>query len=95
MACPEAAGRVFNLGSDVPVTIRELAETVIRLINPALEIEHVPYEQAFAPGFEDIRCRVPDLARVRQALGYEPRHSLDDIVREVLAWKRRGTDGLF
>jgi nucleoside-diphosphate-sugar epimerase len=95
MACPEAAGRVFNLGSDVPVTIRQLAETVVRLINPALEIEHVPYEQAFAPGFEDIRCRVPDLARVRAAIGYRPQHSLDDIVREVVAWKRRGTDGLF
>ena len=57
MAGPEAAGRVFNLGSDVPVTIRALAETVIRLVNPALEIEHVPYEQAVEPGFEDIRCR--------------------------------------
>jgi UDP-glucose 4-epimerase len=95
MACPEAAGRVFNLGSDVPVTIRELAETVVRLINPALEIEHVPYEQAFEPGFEDIRCRVPDLRRVREAIGYRPQHSLDDIVREVIAWKRRGIDGLF
>jgi UDP-glucose 4-epimerase len=95
MACPEAAGRVFNLGSDVPVTIRGLAEAVVRLINPALEIEHVPYEQAFEPGFEDIRCRVPDLTRVREAIGYRPGHSLDDIVREVLAWKQRGTDGLF
>jgi UDP-glucose 4-epimerase len=95
MACPEAAGRVFNLGSDVPVTIRQLAETVVRLINPALEIEHVPYEQAFEPGFEDIRCRVPDLTRVREAIGYQPQHSLDDIVREVIAWKCRGTDGLF
>ena len=95
MACPEAAGRVFNLGSDVPVTIRELAETVVRLINPALEIEHVPYEQAFEPGFEDIRYRVPDLTRVRAAIGYRPQHSLDDVVREVIAWKRRGTDGLF
>ena len=88
MACPEAAGRVFNLGSDVPVTIRELAETVVRLINPALEIEHVPYEQAFSPGFEDIRFRVPDLARVREAIGYRPRYNLEDIVREVIAWKK-------
>jgi UDP-glucose 4-epimerase len=95
MACPEAAGCVFNLGSDVPVTIRALAESVVRLVNPALEIEHVPYERAFEPGFEDIRNRVPDLTRVREAIGYRPRHSLDDIIREVLAWKQRGTDGLF
>jgi UDP-glucose 4-epimerase len=90
MACPAAAGRVFNLGSDVPVTIRELAETVARLVDPSLAIEHVPYERAFGPGFEDIRRRVPDLTRVRAAVGYRPRHGLEDIVREVIAWKKAG-----
>jgi UDP-glucose 4-epimerase len=87
MACPAAYGRVFNLGSDVPVTIRELAETVVRLVRPGLAIEHVPFEQAFAPGFEEIRYRIPDLTRVRQTIGYEPRLGLEDIVREVLAWR--------
>lgn len=87
MTCPAAYGRVFNMGNDVPVSIRELAETVVRLVNPSAAIEHVPYEQAFPPGFEDIRCRVPDLTRVRQAIGYRPRYTLEDIVREVLAWK--------
>jgi UDP-glucose 4-epimerase len=90
IACPAAFGRVFNLGSDVPVTIRELAETVARLVDPSLAIEHVAYERAFGAGFEDIRCRVPDLTRVREAVGYRPRHGLEDIVREVIAWKRAG-----
>lgn len=87
MACPAAYGRVFNIGNDAPVSIRELAETVVRLVNPSAAIEHVPYEQAFPPGFEDIRCRVPDLTRVRQAIGYRPRYTLEDIIRDVLAWK--------
>jgi UDP-glucose 4-epimerase len=90
MACREARGRVFNLGSDVPVTIRELAETVAGLVEPRPAIDHVSYEQVFTPGFEDIRCRVPDLTRVRQAIGYRPRYDLEDVVREVLAWKRAG-----
>jgi UDP-glucose 4-epimerase len=88
MACPAAQGRVFNLGSDVPVTIRELAEAVIRLVDPNLGIEHISYEQAFRPGFEDIRCRIPDLTRVRQTIDYRPRHGLEDILRDVLAWKQ-------
>jgi UDP-glucose 4-epimerase len=88
MACPAARGRVFNLGSDAAVTIRELAETVVRLVNPAAAIEHVSYEQAFPPGFEDIRCRIPDLTRVRQTIGYHPRYGLEQIIRDVLAWKR-------
>ena len=88
MACPSAPGRVFNLGSDVPATIRELAETVVRLVNPAATIEHISYENAFPPGFEDIRCRIPDLTRVRQTIDHRPRHRLEDIIRDVLAWKR-------
>ncbi|HEY7422699.1 MAG TPA: NAD-dependent epimerase/dehydratase family protein [Gemmataceae bacterium] len=90
MACPAAHGRVFNLGSDVPVTIRELAETVVRLVDPSLAIEHVSYEEAFAPGFEDIRCRVPDLSRVRETIDYRTCHGLEDIIRDVLAWKHDG-----
>src|SRR6516225_2350252 len=61
MACADALGEVFNLGSDQPVTIRELAEAVARAFVPQPAIEHTPYTDAYAPGFEDIRCRVPDL----------------------------------
>ncbi len=78
---------MFNLGSDIPVTIRELAETVTRLIDPKLPIEHIPYDQVFRRGFEDIRLRVPDLTRVRQTIGYQSRHTLEDIVRSILASK--------
>src|SRR6266851_10519969 len=90
MACPAALGRVFNLGSDEPVTIRGLAEKVASVVDPDLLIEHVPYTTAYAAGFEDIQCRIPDLARIRQTIDYRPRYRLDDIVREVVAWKRGG-----
>jgi UDP-glucose 4-epimerase len=93
MACPAAYGRVFNLGSEVPVTIRELAEMVVRLVNPAARIEHVSYDKAFPPGFEDIRCRIPDLTRVRQTVDYQSRYQLTDIIREVVEWKREGKRG--
>jgi UDP-glucose 4-epimerase len=88
MGCPAASGRVFNLGSDRPVTIRELAEAVARVVDPSLAIEHIPYEKAYPPGFEDTRSRVPDLTRVRATIGYAPRNSLEDVVREVVAWRR-------
>src|SRR5207302_1856789 len=88
MLCPAALGRVFNLGSDEAVTIRELAERVAWQVDPMLVIEHLPYAQAYAPGFEDIRARVPDLTRIRNTIDYKPRHRLDDILREVIRWKR-------
>jgi UDP-glucose 4-epimerase len=85
MACPAAVGQVFNLGSDEPITIRALAELVARIVDPGLRIEHIPYSQAYAPSFEDIRCRVPDLTRIRRVIGYAPRYRLEDVVREVVA----------
>jgi UDP-glucose 4-epimerase len=95
MACPAAKGRVFNLGSDEPVTIRSLAEKVVAAVSALsgnvgspLAIEHIPYTTAYAAGFEDIQCRVPDLTRIRQTIDYRPRHRLEDIIREVVAWKK-------
>jgi UDP-glucose 4-epimerase len=88
MGSPAAVGRVFNLGSDEPVSIRALAERVVRLVDPGVAIEHIPYATAYAPGFEDIRYRVPDLTRVRETIGYRTQHHLDDILREVIASKR-------
>jgi UDP-glucose 4-epimerase len=89
MRCPHAAGRVYNLGNDAPITIQGLAERVVAQVDPGLAIRHVPYEQAFGPDFEDIRYRVPDLTRIKKTVRYRPRHTLDDIIRDVLAEKRR------
>ena len=91
MACPAAAGRVFNLGSDEAVSIRGLAEKVARLVDPGLTIHHIPYSQAYAPSFEDIRQRVPDLTRIRETIGYRPHYGLDDILRAVIAWRRESS----
>ncbi len=93
MHCPAARGRVFNLGSDEPVTIRGLAELVVRVAAPGAAVEHIPYSQAYAPGFEDIRCRVPDLGRVRATIGYQPQQDLGTMVREVVAWRKHVLTG--
>jgi UDP-glucose 4-epimerase len=79
----EAVGRIYNVGSDSPVTINELAQRVRELVNPEVAIVHIPYEEAYAKGFEDIRYRVPDVAKLREAIGFEPRYDLDAILRDV------------
>ncbi|MFL5240777.1 MAG: NAD-dependent epimerase/dehydratase family protein [Gemmataceae bacterium] len=89
MACPQAKGKVFNLGNDEPVTIQGLAERVAGQVNPLLAIEKVPYSQIYGAEFEDIRRRVPDLTRIRTTIGYQPKHGLDDIIRHVIAWKEQ------
>lgn len=75
-----AHGRVFNIGSDQPLSILELAEKVRSRINPAAEIRFQSYAEAYDETFEDIRRRVPDLTRIREAIGFQPRHDLDSII---------------
>lgn len=78
---PTAAGRVFNIGSDQPVSILKLAEQVRSLVNPQAKIEFQSYRQAYDDDFEDIRRRVPDLTRLRNTIDYRPQHTLESIDR--------------
>ncbi len=80
---PACAGGVFNLGSDEPTTIYDLAQTVIRVLKADLRPVLVPYEEAYGPGFEDLRQRRPDLTRVRQAIGYAPAIPLEQTILDI------------
>ncbi len=86
---PKAVGEVFNIGSTEEVTIRELAERVIALTASRSEIVYVPYDQAYAPGFEDMQRRVPSIEKIAGLIGYAPRYSLEDTLRRVIEYERR------
>lgn len=86
---PSAAGRVYNIGSDVPVSILELAERVIARVNPEARVEFQSYRDAYDESFEDIRRRVPELARIREAIGYRPTKDLDSIIDAVAEHQRQ------
>lgn len=87
MAAPSAVGRVFNVGSDEPISILDLARRVLAAVDPAIEIRFQSYAEAYSESFEDVRSRVPDLARLRETIGFRPQHTLDDVIREVIAFK--------
>jgi UDP-glucose 4-epimerase len=86
---PRAVGQVFNIGNTEEITILELAERIRTLTGSASEIVYVPYDQAYAAGFEDMPRRVPDLARIRGLIGYRPTMGLDDILRSVIDFERK------
>lgn len=81
---PAAWGQVVNLGSDEEVTIRHLAERVRDKVRPGCEIVHVPYDEAYRPGFEDLSRRVPSIRRAARLIGFAPKYSLDQILDDVL-----------
>ena len=70
------------------MTIRALAERIKERTGSKSEIVTIPYDQAYEAGFEDMPRRVPDLAKIHNAIGYTPKVQLDEIIDRVVAEKR-------
>jgi UDP-glucose 4-epimerase len=85
---PAAGGRVFNIGSDEPISIRRLAEEIIQRIDPSIPISYLPYSRAYGDDFEDVRRRVPDVTRLTETIGCKPSMPLGHILEDVISWKR-------
>lgn len=81
-------GEIFNLGNTEEISINDLASKVIAACDSRSEIVHVPYSEAYGPGFEDMFRRVPDISKAREWLGYEPHVNLDAIIQSVVAYER-------
>jgi UDP-glucose 4-epimerase len=82
-----AVGQVLNVGNDrEEVTISDLARRVKQRTGSRSEIVMVPYDQAYEEGFEDMPRRVPDLRKLRDLTGYEPKVHLDEILDRVIEY---------
>ena len=84
----DAAGRVFNIGSDQAVSILELAQKVIQMVNPDVEIQFIPYGEAYGDDFEDVQRRVPNTDRLAETIGRRPSMPLDRILEDIIAARR-------
>ena len=89
IAEPTAVGQVFNIGNTQEISIRALADRVKLLSGSQSPIKLVPYDEAYASGFEDMPRRVPDLGKIRALIGYETQNNLDDILTQVIDYFRR------
>jgi UDP-glucose 4-epimerase len=86
---PAAVGQVVNIGGDREVTINRLAEMVREAAGSQSPITHVPYEEAYGQGFEDMARRVPDLDKLERLIGFRPTTSLEQIIADVVSEQRR------
>lgn len=89
---PLAAGGVFNIGSDQPVSVRQLAERVAAKVGGEIAIDHIAYSEAYGDDFEDIQRRVPVVDKLEEAIGSKPAMTLDQILDDIIAWKRSAAD---
>ncbi len=82
--CPDAEGQLFNIGSTEEITILQLAERIIELTRSRSKIEFISYDEAYGVGFEDMRRRVPDIAKINNTVGWVPEISLRETLSRII-----------
>jgi UDP-glucose 4-epimerase len=85
-------GQIYNLGSTSEISINQLARCVLAATASRSPIVHVPYDTAYAPGFEDMQRRLPDITKARTAFNFSPRRDLDEILADVISDLRARLD---
>lgn len=95
LALPDStSGEIYNVGSSEEVSINALAETVCARAGSNSEIRHIPYNEAYAPGFEDMRRRVPDTSKLYDAIQWKPRNDLTKILDDVIEHESARAEGV-
>ena len=85
-ASEDAAGEVFNLGSNFESSIKDLAHKIKEMTNSNSEIVFIPFSQTQGRNglYEDLVYRAPDLQKIREAVGYDPKVNLDDALNRII-----------
>ena len=81
----KSIGEVFNVGGQGEISIKSLAEKVIAQTNSKSEIQYISYESAYGTGFEDMQRRVPNLAKIKEFTGWQPKRDLTQIIDDISA----------
>jgi len=89
MDSDKAVGQVFNVGNNSQISIMELANKVIEITGSKSSIKKIAYEKAYPEGFEDMQRRVPDISKIKQVLGWEPKINLDQIIKDIAAFNSK------
>lgn len=87
--CDATVGEIYNLGNPQEVRILDLAHEVIRQTGSASTVRFVPFDEAYAAGFEEIHRRVPDITKLHETVGFVPRVSLSEIIAAVIESARK------
>jgi UDP-glucose 4-epimerase len=74
---------VFNIGNNREISINELADYIIKRLKSNSKIEKISYDEAYSPGFEDMKRRYPNINKVAKFINWKPELTLDDIIDDV------------
>jgi UDP-glucose 4-epimerase len=83
MDSKKSIGQAFNVGSTNEITITKLAQKVIKLTNSTSKIVYQKHSEIFGNHFEEPQRRVPEISKIKKAVGWQPKQSLDEVIVET------------
>ena len=89
METKEAQGALTNVGADDEISMNDLARKVKEITKSDSKIVHIPYEKAYPKGYEDFMRRMPDLSRIKQLIGYQPKINLDKSIEQIIGYFKK------
>jgi NAD dependent epimerase/dehydratase len=85
-----AIGQVVNVGTGSGITIGELAGKILSLIGRAVPV--VTEKQRIRPEKSEVTRLICDNSRIQQLTGWQPHHSLEEGLKETIAWTKDHLD---
>lgn len=80
----KAVGELFNLGNPEVTSINELAKLVLRLTDSPSVLKHIPYDQCYEEGFEDMQNRVPNIQKIHSLISFSPKTNLTQMLQSII-----------
>jgi nucleoside-diphosphate-sugar epimerase len=88
MESGETSGEIYNVGSQERIRILDLSDRIRKATGSSSELHFIPYDEVYGQGIEDMLHRIPSITKVREAIGWEPSRSLDEIIADVIQHAR-------
>ena len=80
----KAYGEIFNIGQTEEITIKELAELIIKTVKSDSEIIYKDHEEIFGKKFEDPKRRTPNIDKIVEYTGIKPSKNIESMIKEIV-----------
>ena len=82
-------GEIFNIGQPEEVSIKNLAELVIKKSNSSSKIKFISHEEEYGKAFEDPMRRTPGINKIVSLTGIRPSKKLEEMIEEIIEFKKQ------
>ena len=88
LAQKQLYGEIYNIGQTEEISIKNLAEMIIKETNSKSNIEYKSHNEVYGNKFEDPMRRTPSIEKIVNATGYSPTMTIPDMIKEIIKYKK-------